>query len=38
LKNGTKKAISVYLKINDSELSSSYKKAQVVQSGAEAGF
>lgn len=38
MKNGTKKAISVGLKINDSELSQSYKKNQVIPSGGEAGF
>lgn len=38
VKNGTKKAISVCLKINDNELASSYKKSQVIPSGGEAGF
>ena len=38
LKNGTKKAISVCLKIANPELSCSYKKPQVIQSGGEAGF
>ena len=33
VKNGTKKAISVFLKINDNELSQSYKKPQVIPSG-----
>jgi hypothetical protein len=34
VKNGTKKAITVGLKINNPELASSYKKNQVIQSGA----
>lgn len=38
MKNGTKKAISVCLKINNPELSCSYKKNQVILSGGEAGF
>ena len=38
MKNGTKKAISVSLKINDAELSSSFKKNQVILCGNEAGF
>ena len=38
LKNGTKRAISVCLKINDNELAQSYKKSQVIPSGAEAAF
>ena len=38
VKNGTKKAITVALKINDAELSQSFKKNQVISSGGEAGF
>ena len=38
VKNGTKKAVSVGLKINDAELSQSYKKNQVIPSGGEAAF
>ena len=38
MKNGTKKAITIGLKINNAELSQSYKKQQVILSGGEAGF
>lgn len=38
VKNGTKKAISVALKINDPELVNSFKKNQVIPSGSETGF
>ena len=38
VKNGTKKAISICLKVNDNELSQSFKKNQVIPGGNEAGF